>query len=138
MSVRVGAFVVSSLVSRGSNVRPGLVHMHTYRSVFAHPKTDLVPPMATFAATSEGPFDFLPAGTCSVVRRLSTARSHPILMTDHPQTAGGTGSRSVGGLVPAATGHSVLRVCMAVLMASLWSGGRVGESGLSFGHMSSP
>ena len=92
-SLRDRPFFVFPLLSRSSNVRPGLVHMHTYRSVFAHPRTDLVPPMATFAATSEGPFDYLPAGTCSFVRRLWLATSRRVLMTETPQTEAGAARR---------------------------------------------
>ena len=57
--VRVGAFVVSPLVSRTSNVRPALVHMRTYRSVIDYLWRGTVSPMCTSVATSNWAFDFL-------------------------------------------------------------------------------
>ena len=52
MFARDRPFVVFSLFSRVSNVRPAIVHMRTYRPVLACPKTDTVPSMATCVATS--------------------------------------------------------------------------------------
>ena len=69
------SFVVFSLVSRGSNVQPAHVHMHTYRSVFACPKMDTVSSMATSAATSNLTFDVLPAGIRSLNLAIFAAMS---------------------------------------------------------------
>ena len=67
-------FVMFSLVSRCSNVRPD-VRSYAHVSISARlSESDTVPPMATSVATSNSAFDLTPAGTRSAAATASDAR----------------------------------------------------------------